>query len=335
MTSRAVLMKWLLLVVIATGTVALDLGTKIWAEDGLANREHPLVVELRAEDVGRPVVEVFAERFGDSVDPKWAVPAPSPIKVDADARILDTRLLDQHVAFLYQSDDGGPARLVRNELLERLRSAKEAEDHGAVRDDAEMALQDVTVIVYLTERVPGQGREDVSRALEAGRVFPYPTLALSDAVKGEGRKVEIAGAWLVFNRRIEVVPDVMDLIYAENPGAAWGFMRDLGPGIRRTFLGGVSLLAMFFILYMYRTIPAADRISQVAFASLLGGAMGNFWERLVQGYVVDFIDMYIGDSHWPTYNVADIAITVGVGLLLLQMIRKKSPFEATKKTTAG
>ena len=92
---------------------------------------------------------------------------------------------------------------------------------------------------------------------------------------------------------------------------------------------------MFFILYMYRTVPSTDRISQVAFASLLGGAMGNFWERLIQGYVVDFIDMYVGDSHWPTYNVADIAISVGVGLLLLQMLRKKSPFEAIQKPATG
>ncbi|MFH1529325.1 MAG: signal peptidase II [Pseudomonadota bacterium] len=332
MTKRAPLVKWLLLVVIATGTVALDLGTKIWAEDALANREHPLVVELPAEDVGRLVSEVFTERLGDSVDPAWAVPAPAAIQVDADARILDSRILDQHVAFLYRSDDGRTARLVRNELLERLRKAKESDDRGAVRDDAEAALQDVTVATYLTERVPRQGREDVREALEAGRVFSYP--ALSEAA-AEGRRVETAGAWLVFDRRIEVVPGALDLIYAENPGAAWGFMRDLGPGIRRTFLGGVSLLAMFFILYMYRTVPRADRISQVAFASLLGGAMGNFWERLIQGYVVDFIDMYVGDSHWPTYNVADIAISVGVGLLLLQMIRKKSPFEALQKPARG
>ncbi len=328
MTGRAALMKWLLLAVIAVGTVAVDLGTKIWAEDALANREHPLVVVLDAEDVGQPVADVFMARFGDTVDPAWVVPAPSPIKVDPDARILDSRLLDQHVAFLYRADDDGPARLVRNALLEKLREAKESDDRGALREDAEADLGDVSVTAYFLERVPAQGRDDIVAALEAGRILPYPSLA---GAKTEGRTVEIAGAWLVFDRRVEVVPGAMDLIYAENPGAAWGFMRDLGPGIRRTFLGGVSLLAMFFILYMYRTVPAADRISQVAFASLLGGAMGNFWERLVQGYVVDFIDMYVKDSHWPTYNVADIAISVGVGLLILQMIRKKSPFDAIQK----
>jgi lipoprotein signal peptidase len=328
MTDRAALMKWLLLVVIAVGIVALDLGTKIWAEDTLANREHPLVVELGPEDLGKPVAEVFQARYGDTVDSAWVVPAPSPVKIDPDARILDSRLLDQHVAFLYQADEGGPARLVRNALLEKLRKAKESDDRGAIRDDVEAALEDISVANYFDERVPGQTREDIVAALEAGRILPYPSLSEAAAA---GRTVEIAGAWLVFDRRVEVVPGSLDLIYAENPGAAWGIMRDLGPGIRRTFLGGVSLLAMFFILYMYRTIPAADRISQVAFAALLGGAMGNFWERLVQGYVVDFIDMYVKDSHWPTYNVADIAISVGVGLLLLQMIRKKSPFDAVQK----
>jgi lipoprotein signal peptidase len=332
MTDRATLMKWVLLIGIAAGTVALDLGTKVWAEDALANREHPLVVELGAEELGRPVAEVFAARYGDNVDPAWVVPAPSPIKVDPDARILDSRLLDQHAAFLYRADDKGPARLVRNTLLQRLREAKESDDRSAVRDDAEAALGDITVTAYFTERVPGQSREDVRAALEDGRILPYPPLSEAAAA---GRTVEVAGVWLVFDSRVEVIPGALDLIYAENPGAAWGLMRDLGPGIRRTFLGGVSLLAMFFILYMYRTVPATDRISQIAFAALLGGAMGNFWERLVQGYVVDFIDMYVKDSHWPTYNVADIAISVGVGLLLLQMIRKKSPFEAVQNPAEG
>ena len=76
MIPRAALVKWSLLVLIAAGTVALDLGTKIWAEDALANREHPLVVELGPEDVGRPVAEVLRERFSDRVDPALAVPAP-------------------------------------------------------------------------------------------------------------------------------------------------------------------------------------------------------------------------------------------------------------------
>jgi len=328
MTDSAAWVKWLLLVVIATGTVALDLITKLWAEDALANREHALVVELTPEDLGRPVAEVFLERFGDSVDPDLVVPAGAPINVDPDARILDTRLLDRHAAFLYRRAGDGPARLVRNTLLERLRGAKDSRDRATVRDDVELALQDVTVVAYLAERVEGQDSDDVRAALKADRVFPYPPL--SGAASAE-RRVETAGTWLVFDRRIEVVPGAMDLIYAENPGAAWGLMRDMGPGIRRTFLGGVSLLAMFFIIYMYRTVPVGDRISQLAFAGLLGGAVGNFWERLVQGYVVDFIDMYAGDAHWPTYNVADIAITVGVGLLLLQMLRKKSPFEAMQK----
>lgn len=332
MTTGTSTLKWVLLVAIATGIVALDLGTKRWAEGALANRVHPLMVELGAEDVGRPVAVVFEERFGGTVDPGWVVPAPTPIEVDPDARLLDTQLLERHVAFLYRASADGPSRVVKNTILERLRKAGESADRVEVREDAELALQDVTVAVYFADNVPGQGREDIRAALEDGRILPYPPLSEAAST---ARQVETAGAWLIFDRNIEVVPGVLDLIYAENPGAAWGFMRNLGAGVRRTFLGGVSLLAMFFILYLYRSIPAADRISQVAFASLLGGAMGNFWERLKLGYVVDFIDMYVGDAHWPTYNVADIAITAGVGLLLLQMIRKKSPFEAMQKPAAG
>ncbi len=327
--SNSGVLKWIILVVIAGGILALDLWTKVWAEDALANREHALMVEINPDDVGRSVDEVFTKRFGTTIDTTLAVPAPPPIDVDSDALILDTKLLDRHVAFLHLCDEDGPARLVRNELLEALRKAKESEDRNTVRSDAEEALQGVTVATYFGDRLPGHGKEEARTALSDGRMFPYPLLTGLE----EDRTVEAAGPWLVFDRRITIVPGAMELIYAENPGAAWGFMRDAGPGVRRTLLGGVSLLAMFFILYMVRAVPTRDRISLVAFGALLGGAIGNFWERLIQGYVVDFIDMYVGDAHWPTYNVADIAITAGVGLLLLQMIRKKSPFQAMEKTT--
>ncbi|MBM4373101.1 MAG: signal peptidase II [Deltaproteobacteria bacterium] len=324
--------KWVLLVVLSLATLGGDLATKVWAEDRLASRDHPLLVELEPGDVGRPLEEVLAARVGGTLDPRWAVPAPAALGVDPDARLLDTRLLDRHPAFLVQEEGDRTARVVRNELLDRLRAAGEGENRSAVRDRVELELQDESVATYLAGRVPGLDREAAHRALEEGRVRPYP--ALADAA-GEDRTVKAAGTWLVFDRRITLIPGALQFVYAENPGAAWGFLRDVSPGVRRTFLGGVSLLAMFFILFLYRSVPSFDRVSQVALAALLGGAMGNFWERLVQGYVVDFIDMYIGDSHWPTYNVADIGISVGVGLLLLQMLRKKSPFDTAGRPAAG
>jgi signal peptidase II len=68
---------------------------------------------------------------------------------------------------------------------------------------------------------------------------------------------------------------------------------------------------------------------------VFGGAVGNFVDRIARHYVVDFIDMYVGSSHWPTYNVADIGITVGVILLAFQMLRKRPPFHEPGKARAS
>jgi signal peptidase II len=108
--------------------------------------------------------------------------------------------------------------------------------------------------------------------------------------------------------------------YAENPGAAWGFMRDLSAGSRTLFFGAVVLAATAFILLYLRRLEAKQRLLQVALSMVLTGAWGNYLDRLVRGYVVDFIDWHWWkrpDLYWPTFNVADSLIVVGVALLLL------------------
>jgi signal peptidase II len=108
--------------------------------------------------------------------------------------------------------------------------------------------------------------------------------------------------------------------YAENPGAAWGFMRDLSAGARTLFFGAVVLAATAFILLYLRRLEARQWLLQVALSLVLTGAWGNYLDRLVRGYVVDFIDWHWWrrpDLYWPTFNVADSLIVVGVALLLL------------------
>jgi signal peptidase II len=108
--------------------------------------------------------------------------------------------------------------------------------------------------------------------------------------------------------------------YAENPGAAWGFMRDLSAGSRTLFFGAVVLAATVFILLYLRRLEAKQRLLQVALSLVLTGAWGNYLDRLARGYVVDFIDWHWWkrpDLYWPTFNVADSLIVVGVALLLL------------------
>jgi signal peptidase II len=116
--------------------------------------------------------------------------------------------------------------------------------------------------------------------------------------------------------------------YAENPGAAWGFMRDLSERNRTLFFGAVVLGATAFILLYLRRLGPGQRVLQVALAMVLTGAWGNYLDRLARGYVVDFVDWHWWkrpDLYWPTFNVADSLIVVGVGLLLLFPEKKATP----------
>jgi signal peptidase II len=111
--------------------------------------------------------------------------------------------------------------------------------------------------------------------------------------------------------------------YVENPGAAWGLFQDMSEGLRNAFFLVVSLAAVAFILGYYQRLKLEQRYVQVALALLLSGAVGNFIDRLARRYVIDFIDWHAGSYHWPTFNVADSLIVVGVGMLLLHPGSKK------------
>jgi signal peptidase II len=114
--------------------------------------------------------------------------------------------------------------------------------------------------------------------------------------------------------------------YAENPGAAWGLGRGMSEGVRNGFFMVVSLAAVAFILHYYRKLEERQRALQLALAFVLSGAVGNFVDRLAREYVVDFIEWHWWnrpDIRWPTFNLADSLIVVGVGILLLNPGGKK------------
>lgn len=108
--------------------------------------------------------------------------------------------------------------------------------------------------------------------------------------------------------------------YAENPGAAWGLFRDLSLSARNTVFSLTLLGAVIFILFYFRKLSREQRLLQVALSLVFAGAIGNFVDRLARGYVVDFIDWHWWkrpDLYWPTFNIADSMIVVGVVLLVL------------------
>ncbi len=103
--------------------------------------------------------------------------------------------------------------------------------------------------------------------------------------------------------------------YAENTGAAWSILAG-----QRFVLLGISLVAVFFVLQFFRKLEPDQGTLIVALSLIFGGAVGNLFDRIYLGYVVDFILWYWKDIYWPTFNVADTAISTGVGLIALNMI---------------
>ena len=120
--------------------------------------------------------------------------------------------------------------------------------------------------------------------------------------------------------------------YTQNRGAAWGVLSGARAGFRVPFFHLVTLAAVLFLGLYLRKLEESQRYLQVAASLLLGGALGNGLDRLLRGYVIDFIDWHWFDPnwlvparHWPTFNVADCGVTVGLVLLFLEMLFAPKP----------
>jgi signal peptidase II len=127
--------------------------------------------------------------------------------------------------------------------------------------------------------------------------------------------------------RMEIIKGHVDFIFAQNPGGAWSFLRGLPDSLRRPFFLVVSAAAIVFIVSIYQRIHDDQRLMKWGLPLALGGAMGNLADRIRYGWVVDFIDVSMRwggrDHHWPTFNVADIAIVIGVALMAIDMLRSR------------
>lgn len=113
-----------------------------------------------------------------------------------------------------------------------------------------------------------------------------------------------------------------NLTYVHNYGAAFSFLYDAG-GWQVYFLSAVALTVSALILWWLRQATKEQLLLPVAFSFILGGALGNVFDRIMHGYVIDFLDFYYGTFHWPAFNVADSAIFIGAGLLIIDMFKNK------------
>lgn len=119
--------------------------------------------------------------------------------------------------------------------------------------------------------------------------------------------------------QIRVIPGFWNWKYVENPGAAWGLFSGLNDSLRVPFFFAVSIGALLFIGWFFKKLRDDQRLLIWSLSLVFGGAIGNFIDRLHLSYVIDFVDWYIGRHHWPTFNLADAAITAGVVLLIVDM----------------
>jgi signal peptidase II len=124
-----------------------------------------------------------------------------------------------------------------------------------------------------------------------------------------------------------VIPDFFNLTHVRNPGGAFSFLATVSDDIRQAFFLGTGALAIVLLLAFFRRLESDEWLSAMAIGAVLGGAIGNLTDRIVYGEVIDFLDFrLIGGYVWPTFNMADSWIVVGVGILMIEMfLEPESP----------
>lgn len=132
---------------------------------------------------------------------------------------------------------------------------------------------------------------------------------------------------------IPIIPGFFRLTHLENTGAAFSLFADSTSPFRTALLIAFSLAALAVVAMLLWRDRNQFNTATLALSLILGGALGNLWDRLADGKVTDFLDFYVGVHHWPPFNVADSAIVVGAMLLLVRMLRKEKPVADT--TTKG
>jgi signal peptidase II len=120
-----------------------------------------------------------------------------------------------------------------------------------------------------------------------------------------------------------VIPGFFDIVHSENQGAAFGLFAQSTSELRTVLLIGFSVVALVALVVMLWRTSRLDRKTAIALALILGGAMGNVFDRVRWGTVTDFLLFYIGSYQWPAFNAADSAIVIGSGLLLLDFLKFK------------
>jgi len=122
-----------------------------------------------------------------------------------------------------------------------------------------------------------------------------------------------------------IIPGFFNLTHIQNPGVAFGLFSAQSSTIQTAVFLFASALAAGVILYLYATTPGTHRFLAFGFALIFGGAIGNMVDRFRFGRVVDFLDVYLGNLHWPAFNIADSAVTIGIGIFIYHLVLNRMP----------
>ncbi len=122
-----------------------------------------------------------------------------------------------------------------------------------------------------------------------------------------------------------VFDNVFNITHVLNPGGAFGFFADQPIEVRKFIFLFMSSIVAVFVLWFYKRCAADFTFLSYGMALIFGGAIGNLIDRFQYGKVVDFLDFYIGSYHWPAFNIADSAISIGMGVLMYHILFNKIP----------
>ena len=129
-------------------------------------------------------------------------------------------------------------------------------------------------------------------------------------------------SWLSLYETVVVMP-YFNLTMAHNEGAAFSFLSQAGGWQRWLFIGLALVISVVLLVWLAKLKPT-EKLEAISLSLILGGALGNVIDRISYGYVIDFIDLYIGHNHWPVFNIADSAICIGAILLVADSFKSET-----------
>jgi signal peptidase II len=151
---------------------------------------------------------------------------------------------------------------------------------------------------------------------------PYVLFMLALVVLDQVTK-NIVARTVDLYQSVPVVPGFFNITRIHNRGAIFGTFSQTNNQLVFVLLTAASLAALAMVVYYFFKTPASDKLMKVSLTMIMAGALGNQFDRLVRGHVIDFLDFYVGRAHWPFFNAADSCITIGACLMLFTLFRRK------------